>query len=292
MPVARTDDGVALHYEEAGDGLPIVFVHEFAGDHRSWEPQMRHFARRYRCLVFAARGYPPSDVPEDPEAYSQARAADDIAAVMDAAGIGAAHVVGLSMGGFATLHFGLRHADRALSLTICGVGYGAERERAEQWRQESHAAADRLDSDAAGFAESYARSPARLAFLDKDPRGWAEFRDRLAARPPAGPSRTMRGVQARRPSVYDLEADLAAMAVPSLVVVGDADDHAVVPSLYLKRTIPGAGFWVVPKTGHTVNLEEPDAFNAVVGEFLDRCATGRWIQRHEGEASADVIMNT
>ena len=65
MPTLTTDDGVKLYYEEAGSGAPIVFVHEFGGDHRSWEPQLRHFSRRYRCVAYNARGYPPSDVPQD-----------------------------------------------------------------------------------------------------------------------------------------------------------------------------------------------------------------------------------
>ena len=63
--------GVRLAYEETGRGYPVIFVHEFAGDLESWEPQLAHFARRYRCVAFNARGYPPSDVPSDPDAYSQ-----------------------------------------------------------------------------------------------------------------------------------------------------------------------------------------------------------------------------
>jgi len=113
MPMITTRDGTRLHVEEAGSGTPIVFVHEFGGDHRSWEPQMRHFTRRYRCITYGARGYPPSDVPTDVERYSQAIATDDIADVMSALGIEKAHIVGLSMGGFATLHFGLRYPQRA-----------------------------------------------------------------------------------------------------------------------------------------------------------------------------------
>ncbi len=83
MPYATTDDGVRLYYEESGSGIPVIFVHEFAGDHRAWEAQMRHFARRYRAITYSARGYPPSDVPEDTAKYSQARATDDIAAALD-----------------------------------------------------------------------------------------------------------------------------------------------------------------------------------------------------------------
>src|SRR5437016_11778281 len=104
MPHVTTDDGVKLYYEDTGSGAPIVFVHEFAGDLRSWEPQVRHFSRRYRCIVYNARGYPPSDVPKAKTAYSQKIAADDIAGIMRGAGIAKAHVVGCSMGGFATLH--------------------------------------------------------------------------------------------------------------------------------------------------------------------------------------------
>ena len=123
MPTLRTDDGVSLYYEEAGSGTPIVFVHEFAGDHRSWEPQLRHFARTHRCIAYNARGYPPSDVPEGAERYQQARQRDDITAVLDALDIGQAHVVGCSMGAFAALHFGLQHgtqggASRAHSLPL------------------------------------------------------------------------------------------------------------------------------------------------------------------------------
>ncbi len=115
MPSVRVDDGVNIYYEESGQGLPLVFVHEFAGDHRSWHLQMRFFSRRYRAIAFNARGYPPSDVPDDVKAYSQERAADDIRGVLDGLKIPKAHVCGLSMGGFATLHFGLKHPGRARS---------------------------------------------------------------------------------------------------------------------------------------------------------------------------------
>ena len=107
MAYATTEDGVRLYFEETGSGTPLIFVHEFAGDHRSCEPQMRHFGQRYRVIAFSARGYPPSDVPEDPSRYSQDRAADDILAVLDHLGIEKAHVAGLSMGGFADSAFRL-----------------------------------------------------------------------------------------------------------------------------------------------------------------------------------------
>jgi len=160
MPYATTDDDVKFYFEETGRGAPIVFVHEFAGDHRSWEPQLRHFGQRYRAITFGARGYPPSDVPEDIARYSQNRATDDIACVLNHLEIAKAHVVGLSMGGFAALHFGFRHAGRALSLIVAGCGYGAEKGQEYQFRKEVATAVDALRGEGmAAFAEKYAMAP-------------------------------------------------------------------------------------------------------------------------------------
>lgn len=290
MPYAE-NDGVQLYYEENGSGFPIVFVHEFADDCQSWEQQLRYFSRRYRCVTFNARGYPPSDVPEDPSLYSQALAADDIAAVMRGAGIDRAHVVGISMGGFATLHFGLRHGAMAESLTIAACGYGAAPEQREQFAQESEAIASQYDQfGAAHVAESYASGAYRMQFKEKDPMGWRAFRDRLAAHSSKGAALTMRGVQKQRPSLYDLEDDLRAMTVPALIVNGDEDDWCLEPGLFLKRTIPAAGLWIVPKTGHTVNLEEPGLFNTALAEFFSMVEAGKWSARR-GQVGASALLS-
>lgn len=137
MPVIHTDDGVALHTEITGTGQPLLFIHEFAGDHRSWEPQVRYFSASYRCITYSARGYPPSDVPAEPHRYSQGRAVADAIAVLDGIGVQRAHVVGLSMGGFATLHLLMRHPDRVASAVAAGVGYGAHPDRQAAFRMES-----------------------------------------------------------------------------------------------------------------------------------------------------------
>jgi pimeloyl-ACP methyl ester carboxylesterase len=270
-------DGVRLYFEETGQGLPLVFVHEFAGDYRSWEPQVRFFSRRYRCITFNARGYPPSDVPEDPAAYSQAIAADDVAHVLRHLGIDRAHVVGLSMGGYATLHFGLRHAARARSLVVAGAGYGSVLVERERFQADAEALARRFDAEGtAKVAEEYALGAYRVQFQAKDPRGWAEFARMLAEHSARGAVLTMRGVQRTRPSVWELEPELRRMAIPTLIVTGDEDEPCLEPNLFLKRAIPTAGLWVVPKTGHTVNLEEPDLFNRTVADFLAAVETGRW----------------
>jgi pimeloyl-ACP methyl ester carboxylesterase len=277
MAEVSTDDGVTLYVEEAGRGFPVLFVHEFAGDHRSWEPQVRALSRRYRCITYNARGYPPSGVPPDPAAYSQARAVADAVAVLDGLGVDRAHVVGLSMGGFATLHLGLRHPDRARSLVVAACGYGAPPEKRDAFREESIVIADAFAAEgAAAVAERYAVGPARVQFQNKDPRGWAEFAAQLAEHSAQGSALTMRGVQAERPSLYDLTDELRALEVPTLIVSGDEDEGCLEPSLMLKRTIPTAGLAVLPKTGHTCNLEEPDAFNRLLERFFADVEHDAW----------------
>lgn len=276
----RTPDGVGLHVEETGSGYPLLFIHEFAGDHRSWEPQVRHFSRSYRCITYAARGYPPSDVPADPAAYSQERALADAVAVLDGVGAEQAHVVGLSMGGFATLHLVLRHPDRVRSAVVAGAGYGAQPERREAFRAESLANAAAFESEgSAAVAERYALGPARVQLQNKDPRGWAEFAAALAQHSAVGSALTMRGVQAARPSLYGLRSDLAEIQTPVLIIAGDEDEASLEPSLMLKRTIPTAALLVLPQAGHTLNLEETDAFNQAVDGFLATVERGAWRRR-------------
>ena len=292
MSYAQGPGGVRLYYEEAGEGSPVVFVHEFGGTYRSWEPQLRAYARRHRCITFAARGYPPSDVPENVDAYSQTLAVQDIAAVMDAAGIERAHVVGLSMGGFAALHFGLDFPDRARSLVVAGAGYGAEKQYEAYFRGVSLEVAKQFEVHGSEqFAKTYALGASRVQFQNKDPRGWREFADLLGQHSGVGAANTMRGVQARRPSIYDLEDRLRTMPVPVLVVAGDEDDHCLQPGIFMKKTIPACGLLVLPKTGHTLNLEEPDHFNRFVGDFIAQVEAGRWPPR-DPRATPAQIMKT
>ncbi|MBK7471278.1 MAG: alpha/beta hydrolase [Betaproteobacteria bacterium] len=274
MPLISTPDGVQLHYEEAGSGVPIVFVHEFAGDLRSWEPQLSHFSRRYRCIAYNARGYPPSDVPESAERYSQEHARDDILAVMGALGIERAHIVGLSMGGFATLHFGMKYSARALGLVVAGCGYGAVPAQREEFLRDSRAnARSMLEDGMAQVAPAYARRAARLQ-LQARPRGGSgvPFATWPSTRRWARP--TMLGYQARRPSLYDLQSEMAGITAPTLVVAGDEDDATLEPGLLMKRTIPGAGLVVLPWSGHALNLEEPALFNRIVEDFFHQVELG------------------
>ncbi len=277
MPMLATDDGVNLYYEEAGSGTPIVFVHEFAGDHRSREPQLRHFSRRYRCIAYNARGYPPSEVPEDVARYSQARSRDDIRCVLDALRIERAHVVGLSMGAFATLHFGMAHGKRALSLTVAGCGYGAHPAEHAAFQADSRERAARmLEQGMADLAATYGHGPARVQLQAKNPRGFAQFIAEFAEHSALGSANTMRGYQAQRPSLYALVDEMRRIPAPLLIIAGDEDDATLEPSLLMKRAIPTAALAVLPRSGHVLNLEEPARFNALLEDFFHQVESGRW----------------
>jgi pimeloyl-ACP methyl ester carboxylesterase len=290
MPRASVD-GVQLYYEITGSGYPLLFAHEFAGDYRSWEPQVRHFARRYQVITYNARGYPPSDVPEDVHAYSQEQAARDIVGLLQHLNIAQAHLVGLSMGGYAVLHVGLSHPSVARSLVVAGCGYGSVSSERERFQQDSGTIAARLQHEGmAPVAEVYARGPTRVQFEDKDPRGWREFAEQLAKHSAIGAALTLLGVQGQRPSVYALEAQMRQLRVPTLIVTGDEDEPCLEPGLFMKRAIPSAGLVVMPKAGHTINIEEPDAFNRMVNDFLTTVEAGKWGLRNPASLSASAIL--
>ncbi len=290
MPHITTDDDVKLYYEETGSGVPVVFVHEFAGDYRSYEMQMRYFGQRYRCIAFNARGYPPSDVPKDPARYSQNRARDDIRAVLDALKIEQAHIVGLSMGGFATLHFGFTYPTRARSLVVAGCGYGAAPDKRAQFAAEAEAAAATFESQTmAKAAEGYALGPTRVQFQNKDRRGWTEFANQLAEHSTEGSALTMRGVQARRPSLFDLIEQMKTITAPTLIMTGDEDWPCLEPALLMKRTIPTAALVVMPNAGHTINLEDPTAFNQHIADFFHSVDVGAWRNRDPRAVGSAIL---
>lgn len=290
MPHITTDDDTKLYYEETGSGLPVVFVHEFAGDYRSYEMQMRYFGQRYRCIAYNARGYPPSDVPKDPAQYSQSRARDDIRAVLDALKIEQAHIVGLSMGGFATLHFGFTYPTRARSLVVAGCGYGAAPDKRAQFAAEAEAAAAHFESETmAKAAAGYALGPTRVQFQNKDRRGWTEFAAQLAEHSTKGSALTMRGVQARRPSLFDLVEQMKTITAPTLIMTGDEDWPCLEPALLMKRTIPTAALVVMPNAGHAINLEDPAAFNAHIADFFHSVDVGAWRKR-DPRATGSAIL--
>jgi len=288
MSFIKTDDNVKLYYETTGKGEPIIFVHEFAGDFRSWAPQVNYFSRYNQCITFCARGYYPSDVPENENKYSQERAWRDIISVMDNLEIEKAHIVGLSMGGFATLHLGINAPNRVLSLVIAGCGYGAIPIDKINFNKEAdfsnvslETAQNIINQGMEKIGSEYALGPSRVQFQNKDPIGWKLFRDQLVEHNPIGSANTLLGVQNKRPNLYPIEKDISTINSPTLIINGDEDDMCLEVGLFLKRTIHTSGLLIVPKTGHTINLEEPSIFNNHLLEFYSRINASTWNKRDE-----------
>ncbi len=275
-----SSDGVEIYYQVAGEGYPLVMAHEFAGDITSWEPQVNYFSRRYQVITYCHRGYPPSEVPDDPEAYSQDLQVEDLARLLRHLGIEQAHIGGLSMGGTLTVGFAIAHPEMCRSLVIASAGAGSDsgdRERlVASWQSLSESM---ITEGMEKFADGYARGAERLQFLRKDPVGWAKFHAGLAAHSAQGSSLTFRGVQMKRKTIYRLEKELQQIRIPTLIMIGDEDGPCVDPAVFMKRNIPGAGLSVFPQAGHTINLEEPDLYNRTMSDFLTAVEAGKWVVR-------------
>jgi pimeloyl-ACP methyl ester carboxylesterase len=280
MPHITARDGTRLYYEEAGSGSPVIFVHEYAGDYRTWEMQMRFFSRAHRCITYSQRGYPPSDVPKDGARYSQDIARDDVLAVMDALKVDKGHVVGHSMGAYTALHVGIRAPARCISVVAAGCGWGSSPDAKKREEMKSLAAETgkmfAAEGIAAAFAK-YADAPMRQALKNKDPRGYSEFARMLSEHSAEGHAHTMFNLQLKRPTLWEMEKDLKNFSVPLLVIVGDEDEPCIDGSVYLKRTAPTAGLLVIPRTGHNVPTEEPAAFNAALADLFAAAEAGRWL---------------
>lgn len=270
-------DGVRLFVEETGTGDAIVFVHELHSDYRGWEAQVRWFSRSRRALTYNARGYPPSDVPRDPSVYGLPSVVHDIAAVLRGLGVAQAHVAGSSMGAYAALHFGLIYPEMARSLVVSGVGSGSPSADRAAWVAECEATARvYLEQGSAAAAEIAGYGPTRLQLQHKDPRAFEEFLSHLREHSPEGKALTMLGYQARRPSLQDFNKEFSRLSIPVLLIAGDEDNACLETTLWLKRTLPNAGLWISPNSGHAVHLEEPAAFNRVVEDFISAVERGRW----------------
>lgn len=270
-------DGVRLYVEETGAGEPIVFVHELNSDYRGWEPQVRWFSRSYRCVTFNARGYPPSEVPGDLGAYGFPNVVHDIAAVVKSLGASKAHIVGSSMGAYAALHFGWMYPEMAASLVVSGVGSGSPNTDRATWVAECESSARTyLEQGSSAVAEIIAQGPTRVQLQRKDPRGFEEFLSHLREHSPQGKAQTLLGYQARRPSLQSFQTELSGLQIPALLIVGDEDAPCLETNLWLKKTLPNAGLWICPNSGHAVHLEEPAAFNRAAEDFFAAVERGRW----------------
>ena len=268
MSQAKTADGTSLYYESQGSGPAIIFVHELAGTCHSFDLQVAALKGGYRCITFNARGYPPSDVPGAVGSYSQDIAAEDIGAVLDAAGEKDAHVMGVSMGSAAALQFTIAHPNRVRSAILCSIGSGSDA-KPDEYVANMEAMAARVEKNGMDqIRQNFTASPARQKLKEKSPAEYQKFLADLERFSVQGLTNTMRGVQKRRAPLYAHNEQIAALRVPALVVLGGIDQGCEKPSHFLAGTLPGARLEILPNTGHGVNIEEPDRVNRMVAEFV------------------------
>ena len=286
MPFAPIN-GVNLYYEEHGSGFPLVWSHEFAGDYRSWKPQVQFFSRRYRVITYNARGYPPSDVPNSIDDYTQEQSVDDLKGILDHLGIDIAHIGGLSMGGNVALNFGLTYPAMARSLVVAGTGAGST--DPEPFRVNVNQRADDMRAGGMEAMDDYSNSQTRVQLARKDPLGYEEFRQGLMEHSSLGSALTFSGVQGRRPTIFALEDKMRSLDVPTLVITGDEDEPCIETSVFMKRCIPKSGLAVIPQSGHAVNLEEPDLFNRLVLDFLTAVEQDAWAEQGAGNQSGNLL---
>jgi pimeloyl-ACP methyl ester carboxylesterase len=268
-------NGVELYYEDVGEGFPLVWAHEFAGDSASLKPQVRYFARRYRVITYNYRGWPPSSVPDDPAAYGPDILVDDLVALLRHLEIGRAYIGGLAMGGNVALTLAARYPSVVAALVVAGCGSGSV-DHAAFVKESERLARVFEERGAPAAGDEIAARPGRRVYANKDPDGYQEFVERLRHHSAKGAVATIRQVLVPRSTIFEMERVLAGIQAPTLLVAGDRDSGALTPAVFMQQTIPHAGLVVLPFTGHIPNLEEPALFNLHVAEFLAAVSEGRW----------------
>ena len=270
-------NGVEIYYEVTGQGYPLIWSHEFGGSYDSWEAQVKFFSRRYQVITYAARGWPPSDVPEDPTAYTQDIVVNDLYLLMHHLNISEAHIGGLSMGGSVALNFGIAHPEMAKSLIVASAGSGSTNR--DTFLSTGQSMADRLLSEGmVPVAKDYGTTNIRVQLRRKDPMGFETFARLLSEHSATGSALTYQGFVMNRPTVFELEDKLKSLRVPTLIMIGDEDEPCIEPGIFMKRTIPVSGLSCFPQSGHAINLEEPDLFNRTVLDFLTAVEAERWAE--------------
>ena len=274
MPTVSAN-GVELYWEQAGDGVPLVWVHEYGGDLRSWEPQVRYFSRQYRVITYNHRGYTPSSVPTVASDYSQQLLVEDLTQLLEQLEVGPVHLGGCSMGANVARDFAIANGEMTKSLILVGAGAGSVNR--EQFIETQAATAAALEREGiATLVGNFESVATRASFKRKDPRGFEEFLAQAGEHDAQACAHLAREVMAKRKTVFDLECELRGLHVPTLIIVGDRDEPCIEPSLVMRRWIRNSGLVIFPACGHTPNLEEPELFNLHVSGFLSAVEQGRW----------------
>lgn len=247
-------DGVDLYYEDHGSGPAVLLTHGYGATSQMWQGQVEAFKDRYRIIAWDMRGHGQSDYPDDQSLYSAEHVVADMAALLDQCGEKTAVIGGLSLGGYATLAFHLRHPDRCKALMLFDTGPGFKKDDArDAWNKRAMERADKLDR--LGLAAQSDSAEAQLA----------QHRDAT------GLAHAARGMLTQSDS--SVIQSLPEIAVPVLVLVGEEDQPFIAATDYMAAKIPNSTKAMVPKAGHAANIHNPADFNRAVEEFLSKIPT-------------------
>jgi pimeloyl-ACP methyl ester carboxylesterase len=267
MATIAASDGVPLYVEAHGDGAPIVFSNGYSTTRENFRPQVEPLARAgHRVILWDYRGHGDSGAPEDPNAYSLAQVLDDLGRVLDWGAPGVPAVLaGFSFGGAASLHFALRHPERVRALALIDTGPGFKNPDAQaKWLAQVERIAQNLETK--GF-QSFVESRAAATAIGRRPElAAAQHAARAIAKmSPVGVANFGRRVSGPIPGCID---ELAKISAPALVVVGEEDETYLRAADVMAARLPNARKVVIPGAGHVVSIEEPEALNRALLDFL------------------------
>ena len=261
--------GADLYAVSRGDGPALLLLHGFTGSGASWDHHVDVLASRFRTVTVDLIGHGRSAAPDDPERYRMDRCVVDLAAVLDRLGIGRAAGLGYSMGGRVALHLALAAPERvaALVLESASPGIADPAERAARVRADEELAAFIEREGIEAFVDRWERQPL-FASQHRLPAATRQAlrASRLANRP-RGLANSLRGMGTG--TMEPVHARLADLRLPVLLITGALDAKYVTLSHAMAEAMPDARLVIVPDAGHTVHLEQPEAFDAAVLDFLN-----------------------
>ena len=247
-----TLNGIKIEYQDGGHGPAVLLGHGYSATGRMWDGQRAALGDRWRVISWDMRGHGQTESPSDPAQYSAALTVADMRALLGHCGVERAVIGGLSLGGYVSLAFYMAHPEMVRALVICdsGPGYRNAEARAA-WNKRAHERAGELESKGLEVLAGRSR----------------EMREAMGHHASAqGLAHAARGMLAQDGSrVID---GLGSVRVPTLIIVGDQDQPFLAPCEYMAKKIPGARLEVIPGAGHSSNLDQPETFNRVLGDFL------------------------
>ncbi len=254
-------NGITVAYDDVGSGVPIVFLHAFPLDRSMWAPQLGALVRQGRCIAADHRGFGGSTLAPP---YSMDQYADDAIALLDSLAVGPAIVVGLSMGGYVAFALWRRHRAKVRALVLADTRAGVDSDEGRDKRRRMIDVA--RSRGAATVAEMQVGSMVGETTRERRPVVVETIRSMMAAAPVEGIVGAQEAMLARADSTSTLET----INVPTLILVG-AEDVLTPPkeARAMHEKIRGSRLEVLDQSGHICNLEQPAAFNHVVGEFVE-----------------------